>query len=86
MVCDRQGVQGARGSLSTYVVLPGIGGSGPAHWQTLWEQADPRMQRFAHPPISPLRFPGVIVASSDDPYGPVDHASLRAGQWGCTFV
>ncbi|NUR60235.1 MAG: alpha/beta hydrolase [Catenulispora sp.] len=22
-----------------YVIIPGIGGSGPEHWQTLWEQA-----------------------------------------------
>lgn len=31
---------------ATYVILPGIGGSGDQHWQTLWEQADPRFQRF----------------------------------------
>jgi predicted alpha/beta hydrolase family esterase len=23
------------------LILPGLGGSGPAHWQTLWEQANP---------------------------------------------
>lgn len=31
---------------ATYVTLPGIGGSGDPHWQTLWERADPRFQRF----------------------------------------
>lgn len=31
---------------ATYVTLPGIGGSGDQHWQTLWEQADPRFQKF----------------------------------------
>ena len=25
--------------------LPGIGGSGPQHWQTLWERQDPRFRR-----------------------------------------
>jgi predicted alpha/beta hydrolase family esterase len=25
---------------ATYVTLPGIGGSGDPHWQTLWERAD----------------------------------------------
>jgi len=29
------------------IVMPGIGGSGPGHWQTLWEQAAPTLQRFA---------------------------------------
>lgn len=28
------------------IILPGIGGSGEAHWQTIWEQADPSMVRF----------------------------------------
>lgn len=164
MVRDRQGLQGPRRGVSAFVVLPGIGGSGPAHWQSLWEAADPTMQRFAptswdepelddwiaaldraveqatlrdgeppilvahslacllvahwsarsampvrgaflvappdpsgpsfpaeavsfaDPPISPLRFPGLMIVSSDDPYGPLDYARLRAGQWGCTFV
>lgn len=27
--------------------LPGIGDSGPAHWQSLWEKQDPRIQRVA---------------------------------------
>jgi uncharacterized protein len=33
--------------VSRIIVIPGIGGSGDAHWQTLWEQADPRLVRFA---------------------------------------
>lgn len=146
--------------MSAYVVLPGIGGSGPAHWQTLWEQADPNMRRFApadwdapdledwiaaldlavaqapeppvlvahslacllvahwsarstlpvsgallvappdpagsafpeeargfgYPPESPMRFPSLLIASTNDPYGPLDYARLRAGQWGSRFV
>jgi predicted alpha/beta hydrolase family esterase len=28
-----------------YLVLPGVGGSGPEHWQTLWERCDTRFQR-----------------------------------------
>jgi predicted alpha/beta hydrolase family esterase len=27
------------------LILPGLGGSGPAHWQTLWEARDPRCVR-----------------------------------------
>lgn len=30
---------------SPILILPGIGDSGPAHWQTLWQQSEPRMQR-----------------------------------------
>lgn len=29
------------------LVVPGIGGSGPQHWQTLWEQRHARWQRVA---------------------------------------
>lgn len=34
-------------TIEDIIILPGIGGSGPAHWQSLWERADPRMRRFA---------------------------------------
>jgi predicted alpha/beta hydrolase family esterase len=27
------------------LIVPGLGGSGPAHWQTLWEQANPAFTR-----------------------------------------
>jgi predicted alpha/beta hydrolase family esterase len=30
---------------SPALILPGIGNSGPLHWQTLWEQAHPDFQR-----------------------------------------
>jgi predicted alpha/beta hydrolase family esterase len=29
------------------IIMPGIGGSGEAHWQSRWEKAEPRMRRFA---------------------------------------
>ena len=29
------------------LVLPGLGGSGPGHWQTLWEAEDPALRRVA---------------------------------------
>jgi predicted alpha/beta hydrolase family esterase len=28
------------------ITLPGIGGSGEGHWQSLWEKAEPRFTRF----------------------------------------
>jgi predicted alpha/beta hydrolase family esterase len=29
-----------------FIILPGSGGSGPAHWQSRWEDANPAMRRF----------------------------------------
>ena len=41
---------------------------------------------FQPVPSDPLGFPSLIVASSDDPYGSVDHAKSRARQWGGEIV
>jgi predicted alpha/beta hydrolase family esterase len=142
------------------VILPGIGGSGEAHWQTYWERRNSRASRFqprswdrpdladwmaaldravAAAPGAPLlvahslacllvahwqrasslpiagaflvavpdpeaealpveaagfasvpkdkfRFPSLIVASSDDPYGTIEYARARAAQWGSSIV
>ncbi|WP_339108542.1 alpha/beta hydrolase [Thioclava sp. GXIMD4216] len=32
--------------MTDIIILPGIGGSGPDHWQSLWQAEDPRMSRF----------------------------------------
>jgi uncharacterized protein len=32
--------------MTTFITLPGIGGSGEGHWQTLWERSHPAMRRF----------------------------------------
>ena len=32
--------------MSATIILPGYGGSGDAHWQTLWQARDPAMRRF----------------------------------------
>lgn len=32
--------------MTHFVILPGSGGSGPAHWQSRWESANPGMRRF----------------------------------------
>lgn len=142
------------------LIVPGIGNSGPRHWQTLWERQHPRWQRvqqcdwdrpvltewlpalasavagFAAPPVliahsmgcllvarwakrsslpvraaflvaipdpagpmfppaaqgfqpvpsEKLRFPSLVAASSDDPFGSVEYARRCAEQWGSTFV
>ena len=33
--------------MSEFIIVPGIGGSGEAHWQTRWQQANPAMRRFS---------------------------------------
>ena len=142
--------------MTDFIILPGSGGSGEAHWQTLCQRANPAMRRFSPaswdlpdfddwvaaletavaqaktPPVliahslscllvahwqrvsdreiggaflvavpdpsSPvypayglpfadtprgrLRFPSLIVASTDDPYDPDGYAQVKAGQWG----
>jgi len=35
--------------MTDIIILPGIGGSGESHWQTLWETADARMRPFGEP-------------------------------------
>ncbi|PZA11265.1 hypothetical protein DNX69_18375 [Rhodopseudomonas palustris] len=41
---------------------------------------------FGHPPVRPLPFPALIVASSDDPYGSLDYARRRAREWNAGLV
>jgi predicted alpha/beta hydrolase family esterase len=146
--------------MSRTIILPGIGGSGSEHWQTIWEAQDAGLKRFsptswdypeledwiaaldtavarsveppvlvahslacllvahwqarntravagallvavpdpagpafpveaasfADPPDSRFRFPCVIVASGNDPYGSLPYARLRAEQWGSRLV
>jgi uncharacterized protein len=33
------------GFVARVLILPGLGDSGPQHWQTLWQRSDPRMRR-----------------------------------------
>lgn len=42
--------------------------------------------RFADPPPRKFRFPSLIVASANDPYGTIEHARGRASQWGSGIV
>jgi predicted alpha/beta hydrolase family esterase len=146
--------------MSRIIMLPGIGGSGKEHWQTLWEASSTDFMRFApsswdepqledwiraldgavaaaheppvlvahslacllvahwqsrsmlpvagamlvavpdpggaafpaaaesfaDPPDRPMRFPSLIVASGNDPYGTIRYAQLRAGQWGAQLI
>jgi uncharacterized protein len=41
---------------------------------------------FADPPLSELRFPSLIIASTNDPYGTIEYARGRASQWGSDIV
>jgi predicted alpha/beta hydrolase family esterase len=142
------------------LILPGLGNSGPEHWQSLWEQRhsdfkrvqqrdwdnpvcdewvdvldvevrkagaevllvahslacltvahwasrkyrpirgallvavpDPtrddfpkEIQGFSHTPERLLPFPSIMVASTDDPYGSIEHAAHLAQAWGSRFV
>lgn len=41
---------------------------------------------FANPPSQKIRFPTLIIASADDPFGTLDHAHARADLWGSGLV
>ena len=41
---------------------------------------------FADPPLNKFRFPSLLVASANDPYGTIEYARGRAGQWGSGIV
>jgi uncharacterized protein len=41
---------------------------------------------FAPAPLSPLGFPALVLAASDDPYCSQDRAKALAGAWGAEFV
>ena len=41
---------------------------------------------FSPLPANPFTFPGIVVASSDDPYGSLEYARGCALAWGCRFV
>ncbi len=142
------------------LIVPGIGNSGPRHWQTLWERQHPEWRRvqqrdwdrpvreewlrgldaamteppqptiliahsmgcllvahwaqrssvpvraallvappdptgpafppavqgFETVPSEKIRFPSLVVASSDDPFGSVAYARRCAADWGSAFV
>ncbi|MBR0969424.1 RBBP9/YdeN family alpha/beta hydrolase [Bradyrhizobium japonicum] len=142
------------------ITLPGLGGSGETHWQTIWERTDARFTRFqpaswdqpdlddweqslertvrrcAKPPVlvahslacllvahwaarlpsaiagaflvavpdpdganfpvqavsfrplpnSPLRFPSLIIASTNDPYGGLEKSEKFARAWQSALI
>ncbi|MGE6785464.1 RBBP9/YdeN family alpha/beta hydrolase [Ensifer adhaerens] len=41
---------------------------------------------FAAVPAEPFHFPSLVVASSNDPFGSVGYAQMRAAQWGSGLV
>jgi len=41
---------------------------------------------FLHTPMRPLSFPSIVVASTDDPYGTLDHSARVARAWNSRLV
>jgi predicted alpha/beta hydrolase family esterase len=41
---------------------------------------------FANPPLGKFRFPSLILASANDPYGAIEYTRGRASQWGSGIV
>ncbi|MBR0829014.1 serine hydrolase family protein [Bradyrhizobium manausense] len=71
------------------ITLPGIGGSGDAHWQTRWERTEPRFTRFVpaswdQPDLDDwVQALERAVADSDEPPVLVAHslACLLVAHW-----
>jgi uncharacterized protein len=71
---------------SPILILPGIGNSGPQHWQTLWEQSNPDFQRvqqrdWGHPVCEEWCAVLEIAARNAGP-----HAILVAHSLACLVV
>jgi predicted alpha/beta hydrolase family esterase len=70
---------------SNILVLPGWQGSGPQHWQTLWEQRHGYQRVEQHDWMRPLR--GDWIARLEDVVLACDeHAVLVAHSLGCILV
>lgn len=72
--------------MTASIIIPGIGGSGPDHWQSLWEERDERLMRFRpesweHPDLRDwiASLDAAVVAVSGTPY-------LIAHSLGCLLV
>lgn len=78
----------------TMIILPGIGGSGEAHWQTIWQRADTRSLRFQptswdHPERSDwVRALDHAIEQRDEPTILVAHslACLLVAHWASRSV
>ena len=78
----------------TALILPGLGNSGPQHWQSEWERHDSSMMRVMQAEwdaprredLEPLPFPSIVVASNDDIYVTEETARSYATAWGSRFV
>jgi predicted alpha/beta hydrolase family esterase len=46
----------------------------------------PELREFGPYPRAPLPFPSIVIASSNDPYGSLEHAGDIANAWGSLFI
>lgn len=86
MVRDCQRLQGTGGVNTPLLILPGFGGSGPDHWQTHWQAADPTMQRFAPSSWNAPRLQDWISALDRAVAGMVQPCVLVAHSLACLLV
>lgn len=68
------------------IILPGLGGSGPAHWQTLWQARDPEARRFAPESWSRPSLAGWLAALDRALAGGPGPALLVAHSLACLLV
>jgi predicted alpha/beta hydrolase family esterase len=68
------------------LLLPGIGNSGPDHWQTLWQQAEPRMRRVGQHDWEQPQLKDWLEALEAAVAGTAGDAILVAHSLGCLLV
>ncbi|MGF1428078.1 RBBP9/YdeN family alpha/beta hydrolase [Kitasatospora sp. LaBMicrA B282] len=53
---------------------------------TVLIQEHPALKAFGPIPLTPLPFPSIVVASSDDPYAGIERSRAFAAGWGSRLV
>jgi uncharacterized protein len=73
-------------SRASILVLPGYGDSGPEHWQSLWEAADPRFRRVAQRDWLEPKLDDWLAALDRDVSACTTPPVLVAHSLGCVLV
>lgn len=72
--------------MSDIIILPGIGGSGESHWQTMWERQHPDIVRFQPGDWDNPRLDGWIAALEATVRGAATPPVLVAHSLACLLV
>lgn len=69
--------------MARVLILPGVGGSGPEHWQSLWEATDPTFRRAQMPSWSEPELESWLAALDEAVRSVGPRAVVAAHSLGC---